>query len=609
MPWLTVLTAFLTITGVLLAGDKSAVSISLYVVSLIVFYCLAYLNILKLSKSLVLLSFIPLLILGYTYYHKSTILKNSQPKYVNRKVIPCAKFISQAKALNVSGSTIKSNTCQNSPGEIICLVNNKLLASIDHLRQTITNIHLHNLGQKAGSLLASMVLGDRAAALDKQLLNVFRELGLSHIVAASGFNLTIVTLVTYWLARKLSLPRDLVTCIVCANVIFYAALAGLSASIVRAAITCILVLTAHHYYRRLHSMAALSFVLIVNSIVDPKVITQTGAQLSYAAVAGIIFGASALAKTLSFGSENKVITKCTAAISVILMAQLSVLPVQLYHFRQTSILFLPANLIVDPFVTPVTIIGFMASLISLINLPCFPIGLFICQGLDWLAAIPLQIIIYIVEKLANCDLSVVNTGQPLLISIIFYYLTLLAFILFLSRARLRLLGLLLLLCGFLALFYQPELKRAILIFLPDATIAINNHRQAICFGDRDSKANKIIAYYGASTSELQKLAKDKNKLCPQFELYSKQNKILLSKKLDASATANGHYFILTNQAKTENSPKNYVIRRHKIDCAAFNSAQTDYAYRLSLSQFKKELPSIEIKTYSSKAISCYVLSQ
>ncbi len=113
---------------------------------------------------------------------------------------------------------------------------------IDHLRQHISNLHLRYLGTKAGSLLASMVLGDRAVTLDDDILNAFRKIGLSHIVAASGFNLTIVTIITYWLLRKMFAQRLIVTSIVCLNVILYAILAGLSASIVRSAIACLLLL-------------------------------------------------------------------------------------------------------------------------------------------------------------------------------------------------------------------------------------------------------------------------------------------------------------------------------------------------------------------------------
>ena len=201
-------------------------------------------------------------------------------------------------------------------------------------------------------------------------------------------------------------------------------LAGLSASIIRAAITCILVLIAHHFHRRFHNMAALSLHLIVNLLIDPAVIIDPGGQLSYAAVAGIILGAECIAKIVSFGSRNRFINAFTATLSVVVMAQTSVLPVQLYYFWQAGFLFLPANLLVDPLVAPITILGFASSLSGILNPPFFPIGALICQWLDVLASLPLHAIIYLSEKLSACDFSMINIGQPLIFAIIFYYLSL-----------------------------------------------------------------------------------------------------------------------------------------------------------------------------------------
>lgn len=295
---------------------------------------------------------------------------------------------------------------------------NMLTEVIDKIRQNVTAIHLQFLGAKAGGLLASMVLGDQAVSLDPTLLDAFRKVGLSHIVAASGFNLTVVTLMTYWILRVLCFNKRLVTMIVASNVIIYAALAGLSASIVRACITCLLVLTAKYFNRRLHGPAALSLGLIINIIIDPTALTEPGGQLSYAATAGIIFGAEIVAAILSFGNSNKLLKILLCSLAVVLMAQLAVLPVQLFHFWQMGLLFLPANLIIDPFVTPVTIAGFLASMAGIFNL--LP-GLIICRCLDWLAVVPLQIIIYVTEKMASFDLAVLNTGRPMIFAIVLYY--------------------------------------------------------------------------------------------------------------------------------------------------------------------------------------------
>ncbi len=383
-----------------------------------------------------------------------------------------------------------------------CANNNSAIKYVSNLidltRKRITEVHLQALGPKSGSLLASMVLGDQAVTLDGDLLAAFRKVGLSHLVAASGFNLTVVTMITYWILRILCPDKRIVTLVVGGNVLIYALLAGLSASIVRAAITCMIVLIAKYFNRRLHGLATLSFGLMINIIIDPSAVVEPGGQLSYAATVGIICGAESTAKLLSFGNSNKFINIFSSSLAVVLMAQLAVLPVQIYHFWQMGMLFLPANLIIDPLVTPVTIIGFLASALSNLSLFGWAFGLTICQWLDWLAAIPLQMIIYVTETLAACGLAVLNTGQPDVLAIIIYYVMFAIWLISVQNGHRRLLSTVLFMGSLIALFYQPELKRGIIVLLPRSTICINDHRQGLCFGDCDRQTNKILAFYGAN---------------------------------------------------------------------------------------------------------------
>lgn len=414
---------------------------------------------------------------------------------------------------SVKDITLTANANQTT--EISENINTQVTCLINNLRQHITQLHLQYLDAKAGSLLASMVLGDRAITLDKTVLETFRKVGLSHIVAASGFNLTIITMITYWILRRSSLSRGLIALIVCANILFYALLAGLSASIVRAAIACTLLVFIHFHYRNLNTLAALSVALLINLIADPIIVLDPGAQLSYTAVAGILIGAEPLANLLSLGQNNKLLKLFSASIAVILVAQMSVLPIQLYHFWQTNFLFLPANLIVDPLVAPITIIGFISSFLGLFYLDTIPVGSTICQYLDLLASLPLQWIIVITEKLSQTNFTVINTGQPSLGAIVFYYFGFISFLTSLSKKKLSLIKALIFLGALIFLFYKSDLSKPQLIFLSNSIIVINTKRQAFCFGKNNIQTNKILSFYGASYNTNNCLTANRFDLCPQ----------------------------------------------------------------------------------------------
>jgi len=368
---------------------------------------------------------------------------------------------------------------------------------IGEIRKRLTEAHIRFLGTKVGGLLASMILGDQAITLDSELIDAFKKVGLSHIVAASGFNLAVVTIVVYWFSQLICSNKKLVTFIVLCNVLLYAILAGLSSSIVRATIICTLVLVCKYFHRCLHRMAAVSMGLMINIIIDPSVVIEPGGQLSYAATVGIIGGAEGIAEIFAQNHSNKIAKICSSSLAVVLMAQLAVLPVQLFHFCQTGLLFLPANLLVDPLVTPVTIAGFLASVIGTINLPDLSLGLTICRYVDLATSVPLHIIIYITEKLAVCDAAVVNTGRPLTIAIIFYYSMLVFWLICLKKSYYRLPATIVFIISLLLLFYQPKLERPVVIIVPRSIICINKDRQALCFGSISRLTNKILAYYGA----------------------------------------------------------------------------------------------------------------
>jgi competence protein ComEC len=380
------------------------------------------------------------------------------------------------------------------------VIRSRVTQCIGEMRERLTEAHIRFLGTKVGGLLASMILGDQAITLDPELIDAFKKVGLSHIVAASGFNLAVVTIVVYWFSQLICSNKKLVTFIVLCNVFIYAILAGLSSSIVRATIICTLVLVCKYFHRCLHRMAAVSMGLMINIIIDPSVVIEPGGQLSYAATMGIIGGAESIAEIFAQNNSHKIVKICSSSLGVVLMAQLAVLPVQLFHFCQTGLLFLPANLLVDPMVTPLTIAGFLASVIGIINLPNLSLGLTICRYVDLATSVPLNIIIYITEKLAACDAAIVNTGSPLTIAIVFYYIMLVFWLICLKKSYYRLCATIVFITSLLLLFYQPKLERPVVIIVPRSIICVNENRKALCFGSSSRLTNKILAYYGAGKS-------------------------------------------------------------------------------------------------------------
>ncbi|HEY9715268.1 MAG TPA: ComEC/Rec2 family competence protein, partial [Chroococcales cyanobacterium] len=198
--------------------------------------------------------------------------------------------------------------------------------------------HRQYLGERLGDLLSSIVLGDKAVTMERGVIDRFRDIGLSHLLAASGFNMTIVIATTYFMARFICPSLLINNLISFSAMVVYVSLSGMSASIMRASIMCSILLIARSFSASLSIGAALALALLLTIASQPQAITDVGLQLSYLATAGIVSGAAALTRLLSNGSRRKWRLWLAEGVAVVVIAEASVIPVQLVHFWQVGLL-------------------------------------------------------------------------------------------------------------------------------------------------------------------------------------------------------------------------------------------------------------------------------
>ncbi len=370
--------------------------------------------------------------------------------------------------------------------------------SIDWLRGVMLAAHRNNLGAQKGDLLSSMVLGEAAVGLDEKVQQLFRETGLSHLLAASGFNLTIVVGSVYFLANALSKNSSLIGLVSMTSILGFVMLAGPSPSVVRAAITCTFVIVARCCYRRLHMGSALASALILANVLDPDCVTDIGLQLSYAATAAILMGAKHLSKRLQEILRWKVLVPLCDLLAVILLAQAAVLPLQSAYFWQVGWLFLPANLIVDPLIAPITCLGFLSSLVAVIS-QAVPGCDVICSTLDRIAGVMLGAIMIFLKFITSFGEAQLR-GAPYLVSVVFYWFSVIALLFALRTSKYLRCALL---CYAVALTYLllPPI-------LPVLTLAASNRQVALVDSGRqfvtiwqsgdDRNMSRFLLYHGMS---------------------------------------------------------------------------------------------------------------
>ena len=215
-----------------------------------------------------------------------------------------------------------------------------------------------------GGLASGILLGGNQLLSHDTRQNFTRD-GLSHIIAASGFN---VVMVSGWLAvlgRKLKRKR-LMIFFGLLGTILYMLLAGLSASVIRAGIMSILSFTALIYGRKSDAIWSLVISAVMMILVNPWYILDIGFQLSVMATLGVL---------LSTGNELK----------TIFTVQLFTIPLILHHFGQLSIVAPLANILVIwtvPYIMQLTALGLIIPPVLYLAWPLLSYMLFVANWLS-----------------------------------------------------------------------------------------------------------------------------------------------------------------------------------------------------------------------------------
>lgn len=238
------------------------------------------------------------------------------------------------------------------------------------------------------SFMAGLLAGSRRGLPD-HLTDDFKTVGLSHIMAISGYNITMVIVVMgglLWFLKKNI--RIIVSGVF---VVIFVIFVGMSASAVRAAIMGIIGLFSLRFGRQYIASRGLLTATIIMSIWNPRILlSDAGFQLSVLATLGLIYICPRLKKKFEFLPEIFGIRETFAAS---LSAQIAVLPILIWNFRQVSLVGIFANLLVLPLIPVAMLLGFLAVTGSML---CNFLG----GVIGFMACLILRVVIAVVELFA-----------------------------------------------------------------------------------------------------------------------------------------------------------------------------------------------------------------
>jgi competence protein ComEC len=265
--------------------------------------------------------------------------------------------------------------------------------AVNMIRDAFSSV-LSGLSVESRALVAGLAIGD-TSHLPEALNDDLKALSLSHLNAVSGANCAIVVGAVFWLLGFVTRKRWLRVMLAVLTLVGYVAVVGGGSSVIRAAIMAVIVLMLIE--RGVWPLAALSLTALVMLLFDPNYARDYGFALSVFATAGILIIAPELSKRLS-----KRMPKALAlALAVTVSAQLWCMPVLLELQGGVPTYAVVANLLAEPVVAPITILGIAGAALA------YPLP-WLATALTWLASIPAQWIVAVSVLLTQLPETTLN---------------------------------------------------------------------------------------------------------------------------------------------------------------------------------------------------------
>lgn len=211
------------------------------------------------------------------------------------------------------------------------------------------------------SLGIGYLVGQRRS-LPPELDEALQVAGLTHIVVASGYNLTILVRLARRLFVKIS--KYLAALSGGSMIVAFVMVTGMSPSMSRAGLVAGLSLLAWYYGRKFHPLVLLPFAAAVTLLVNPSYgWGDLGWQLSFAAFGGVMILAP-LTQRYFFGEKKPGTVR--QILGETIAAQICTMPILILVFGEFSNVAILANLLVLPFVPLAMLLTFLAGIGALL---------------------------------------------------------------------------------------------------------------------------------------------------------------------------------------------------------------------------------------------------
>jgi competence protein ComEC len=209
---------------------------------------------------------------------------------------------------------------------------------------------------RSSGIAAAIAIGDRTG-LSQDDERRLQEAGTYHVIAISGGNIAIVTILLQILLRLAGVPPRFACTLTIAALLFYGRITGSSASVDRAIAAAVLILAARLLDHRGSSLNILAVVAVMAIAGSPVALFDPGFLLSFGATAAILIGAPRLLARLGTKRQRKLPWRIAyagaALLAATISAEVALAPLTAALFGRVTFAGLLLNFLAIPLMTVV----------------------------------------------------------------------------------------------------------------------------------------------------------------------------------------------------------------------------------------------------------------
>ncbi|MGE0083239.1 MAG: DNA internalization-related competence protein ComEC/Rec2 [Desulfococcaceae bacterium] len=296
--------------------------------------------------------------------------------------------------------------------------------SLENFRIRTDELIRKNSPEDAGAVLSALIIGYKNSISDS-LRNFFSQAGIAHLLAISGLHMGMIATFSFavflWAGYRI-LPGKQFDDMRCRAAFFslfpmiaYGMISGLSPATQRALIMGTVCIAAVLINKNQDTFNTMTIAAMLILIIHPPGLFSISFQLSFVAVAAIIFGFS-----LNFQAEKEIGNRITewlfSALKSSFFAIMGTMPLTMCYFSQFSLTGLISNLIFIPLIGLLILpLGLSGVFISLFSMAA-------AEQLIEITAFMLSYSLAMLPFFANLPLSSMKTFTPTLLETALHYL-------------------------------------------------------------------------------------------------------------------------------------------------------------------------------------------